>query len=180
MTDGGEVAGLEPAHRNRLAAALARDHGVPAEALDPWHLLTPADGSAVHATRVDPDDAPAPVVRAGVRLGAWDGDGFRLSIEGADLLEDHLDTVVDVGTGAARTWLEGDDVDARAWTGGEGGTAPGGEPRYRVLRWRGRILGSGPVRDGVVENHLPRDRRVADPRWDDADPGGGEPGSGPA
>lgn len=157
---------LEPADRGRLADALAEDYGVPAEALEGWSLRTPEDGSKVYATRADPADVPAPAARVGVRLGDWDGEGVRLSIEGADLLEDHLDPVLDVGDDDAKAWLVGDDVPAPDDHAGP----------YLVLRWAGRgwILGAGPVRDGVVENHLPRGRRIAEPRWE-----GGEPGRTP-
>lgn len=161
-----DLADLEPADRGRLADALADDYGVPADALAGWFLRTPGDGSKVYATRADPTEVPASAVRVGLRLGDWDGEGFRLSIEGAALLQDHLDPMLDVGDEDAQTWLVGDDVPAPA----------SHEGPYLVLRWEGRgwILGAGPVRDGVVENHLPRGRRIAHPRW-----GEGGPGSGP-
>lgn len=162
-----DVAALEPADRDRLAEALDRGYGVPAKALDPWNLWSPEDAPSVYATRADPADVPAQAVRAGVRLGAWDGDDFRLSIEGADLLEHHLDEVLDVGEEHAKAWLVGDDVPA----------PPDHDRPYLVLRWeaKGWVLGAGPVRDGVVENHLHRGRRIAHPRWEEGRRDGTEP-----
>lgn len=160
---------LEPADRGRLADALADAYGVPPQALEGWHLRAPEGGDVVFAAEADPTQVPAPAVRAGVRLGAWTDAGFRLSIEGADLLEEHLEPVLDVGDERAQPWLAGDDV-----------PAPEGAPEpFAVLRWDGRIVGVGEVRDGVVVNDLPRSRRIAHPPWEEgAAPGQDEPGGG--
>lgn len=148
---------LDPADPDRLAEALSRGYGVPPDALEGWHLRTPEDGDVVFASRADPEAVPGEAVRAGVRLGSWSPAGFRLSIEGADLLEAHVDPVVDLDEDRGRRWLAGEDVSAP-----EGVDGP-----FVVLRWQGQVVGAGPVVDGVVENHLPRDRRIAHPPWED-------------
>ncbi|MBN1275507.1 hypothetical protein JXA12_04425 [Candidatus Woesearchaeota archaeon] len=149
---------LNSKDRKRLLQALQEQFGV--EEL-PWAVFVQNAKGKVYVVNRDVERVDYESLRIdsiGLYLGAWQADGFRLSMEGSQLLAPIASrNVVEVDGGQRRSWLKGEDL---PWQGS------GNE--FVIVRHGGDVLGCGKVRqprvgkdEGVVLlNYVPKARRL--------------------
>lgn len=140
--------------RAAVEEALTRLYGVPPHALEGLHLYE-SDGDRVYAAGgdaagIDGPAAPTRVERVGVYLATWTDFGLRLGMDGAALLADAAEPVVELDEDEAPGWLAGEDLSRP-----EDCPAP-----FVVLRWGDMVLGCGLVLGDAIRNRVPKERRI--------------------
>ncbi len=82
----------------------------------------------------------------GLYFGAF-GNGFRLSIEGSQLIGSKAeDNIVELEDD--KEWLEGNDIKVE------------GEDGLKIVKCGNDFLGTGQLKNGVLINYLPKERRI--------------------
>lgn len=140
--------------RREVEAALAHDYGVPPHVVGDLRFHeTSGDRLYVAAEGVGDVDGPAAatrVERVGLYFATWTRHGLRLSTEGAELVVDAAEPVVEVEDDEARAWFAGEDI-----------PFPGSSYLpYVILVHDGMVLGCGLILGGEVRNRLPKERRI--------------------
>ncbi len=102
------------------------------------------------------DQSKVRINNLGLYFGTLEVDGFRLSIEGAQLV-DPKRNFIEVDKQQAFSWMRGNDipvgdVDAKG---------------YVILKFGKDILGCGKLKDGKVLNMIPKARRIIGEMADD-------------
>ena len=88
----------------------------------------------------------------GMYFGTYMIDGFRLSLEGVQLLQDQIiKNKFDVHEHQRDAWLKGEDVELEV---------DEEISRYVVLYYKGDILGVGKLKETKILNYLPKSRRL--------------------
>ena len=86
----------------------------------------------------------------GLYLGEIAKDGFRLSIEGSQIIGPSAKkNIADINNDELRKWLKGEDLEKE--TAAEG---------YAILRHEGDFVGCGKVKENKILNFVPKARRV--------------------
>ena len=86
----------------------------------------------------------------GLYLGELAKDGFRLSIEGSQIIGPSAKkNIADINNDELRKWLKGEDLEKE--TAAEG---------YAILRHEGDFVGCGKVKENKILNFVPKARRV--------------------
>ncbi|MHA1208383.1 MAG: methyltransferase RsmF C-terminal domain-like protein [Candidatus Freyarchaeota archaeon] len=98
------------------------------------------------------EDKPIDATHYGVYFGRLEKDGLRLTIEGAQLIgETAKKNVIELDYDEAVKWMRGEDFQLESEYQG-----------YVVLKWKNYFLGCGKLKNGVVKNFVPKDRRIID------------------
>ena len=98
------------------------------------------DGLPLDNLRVD---------KLGMYVGTIQADGFRLSIEGSELIGPQATkNILDLSFEQMREWLKGKDIE-----GPEGNS-------FILLRHNSYWLGCGKLKEGRILNYIPKNRRI--------------------
>jgi NOL1/NOP2/fmu family ribosome biogenesis protein len=148
---------LNSKDRKRLLASLNESFGIPALP-EGVYIQNAKDKVSLVTRDLERIDFEALVIDSlGLYLGTWQADGFRPSIEGAQLFAPMATKgILDVDDAMRAAWLKGEEI---PWTREETG--------FLLLRHgpTGDILGCGKVRetqgkDRVILNYIPKARRL--------------------
>ncbi|AEC52594.1 hypothetical protein PNA2_1679 [Pyrococcus sp. NA2] len=86
----------------------------------------------------------------GIYIGTIEKDGIRLTIEGAFI----------IGPKAKKNVIVLDDEKARRWMRGENVQVSSENEGWVIIKWREFWLGGGKLKDGVLINYVPKERRL--------------------
>lgn len=87
---------------------------------------------------------------AGLYIGTIQPDGFRPSIEGAQLLGKFATkNVIEITLEQKHDWMKGNDIDL-----------PGEEERIVIVKWNNDFVGAGKIKNGKLLNAIPKSRRL--------------------
>ena len=90
----------------------------------------------------------------GVYIGTVEKDGFRPSIDGAQLIGPHASSnVLEISKDLRRDWFLGNDLHVSCDQRGP----------YIILKCCNDFLGAGKLGSNVIYNYLPKDRRIRRP-----------------
>ena len=96
----------------------------------------------------------------GLYFGTFMKDGFRLSLEGAQLLKDQLKkNVVAIDEDQRNRILKGMDLDVTA-SDGNHGTVSRLNGEYVILRHDSDIIGCAKVKDSTILNYIPKSKQL--------------------
>ena len=94
-------------------------------------------------------DRNVKVENIGLYLAKSQSDGFRLSLDGCDLLKDRINKgILEISDGDAEKWFKGNDLEISEDVG------------FKVLMNRGDFIGCGKSTGEKISNSLPKERRV--------------------
>ncbi|MHA1578267.1 MAG: methyltransferase RsmF C-terminal domain-like protein [Candidatus Freyarchaeota archaeon] len=96
------------------------------------------------------ENKPINVIHYGVYFGRLEKDQLRLTIEGAQL----------IGETAKKNVIELDYDDAVKWMRGEDFQLESEYQGYVILKWKNYFLGCGKLKNGVIKNFVPKNRRI--------------------
>lgn len=86
----------------------------------------------------------------GLYLGKFHNDGFRPSVEGAQILAPFATkNVIEVSKEQKHEWLKGNDIDL-----------PSSENKFVIVKSEDDVLGAGKVKNEVILNSVPKARRL--------------------
>ncbi|MBD3209282.1 hypothetical protein GF367_02600 [Candidatus Woesearchaeota archaeon] len=149
---------LNSKERKQLLQTLQEQFGI--DALPAGVFVQNAAGKVALLSRAI-DEIPFERLRVdslGLYLGAWQAEGFRLSIEGSQLFAPMAKrNVVVLGDAQRRAWLKGEDIPWEA-----------DENHYVIVRHGDDVLGSGKIRQPragkdettIILNYVPKARRL--------------------
>ncbi|MFP4400436.1 MAG: methyltransferase RsmF C-terminal domain-like protein [Candidatus Woesearchaeota archaeon] len=87
----------------------------------------------------------------GIYFGSIMAGGFRLSIEGSQLVgATAKKNILDLDFESAKRWMKGEDIDVSENRSNE----------FVIIRHDDDFLGSGKLKDGYILNYVPKPRRV--------------------
>ncbi len=87
--------------------------------------------------------------KIGLYFGKQEKNGFRLSIEGAQLLKPKKN-VIEVNEEHIKKWIKGQDLKIKTKEKGP----------YVVIRFKKDIYGCGRLREGIIYNMVPKERHL--------------------
>lgn len=107
---------------------------------------------AINKEAFDVDQQTLRVNSFGLYIGTFMIDGFRLNIEGTQLLGPlATKNVIQVTLEERNLWLKGFDLEK---------TVPKNESEYVLLKYEDDFLGSGKTKNGKILNYVPKSRTL--------------------
>jgi NOL1/NOP2/fmu family ribosome biogenesis protein len=97
---------------------------------------------------------PIEIIHHGVYFGKLDKKGkIRLSIEGAQLIgKKAKKNIIEVNHNEAAKWMKGENLKVEPEKSENQG--------YIILKWKNYYLGCGELKNGIIRNYVPKDRRI--------------------
>ncbi|MEM3587568.1 MAG: hypothetical protein QXO71_09630, partial [Candidatus Jordarchaeaceae archaeon] len=91
------------------------------------------------------------IIHNGVYFGKLDEKGgIRLSIEGAQLIgREAKKNIIQIDYDEAIKWMKGENLKIETENQG-----------YVILKWKNYYLGCGELKNGIIKNYVPKDRRI--------------------
>lgn len=99
----------------------------------------------------------------GMYFGTFMKDGFRLSIEGCELLKDSfVRQKIQITIDQRNAWLKGEHIDItnEQWTEINKETKEDEKGNYYSLFYNNDVIGMGKLKDNSIINYLPKARRL--------------------
>jgi NOL1/NOP2/fmu family ribosome biogenesis protein len=96
----------------------------------------------------DLDEKQLRINNLGLYFGKKEKDGFRLTLEGAQLIGAKKN-IIEISKGQMASWMRGEDLEAEHDSN-----------VYVIIKHKKDILGCGKFKDGKILNSVPKERRI--------------------
>jgi len=84
----------------------------------------------------------------GLYFGTIERDGFRLTIEGTELLDNPKKNVIELNKEQFEVFMHGEDLEIEE------------DPGYKIIKYKNKFLGSAKLSKNVLYNYTPKQRRA--------------------